>query len=132
MTKAMYIGVDGVARKVKAIYVGVDGVARKVKSGYVGVDGVARQFYTSAVTVTINQPANGTITANYNGTNYTSSFTVTHGAFVTFTCTPNSGYKFTQWQITGNYSTYTTEDGRIAAVFESNAKIDVIMEDENV
>lgn len=45
MAKTMYVGINGVARKVKAIYVGVDGVARKVKSGYVGVGGVAKQFW---------------------------------------------------------------------------------------
>ena len=47
MTKAIYTGVDGVARKAKAMYVGVDGVARKVKKAYVGVDGVAKLFYQS-------------------------------------------------------------------------------------
>lgn len=44
MAKGAYIGVDGVARKVKQSYVGVSGVARKAKSGYVGVDGLARKF----------------------------------------------------------------------------------------
>lgn len=47
MTKAIYTGVDGVARKAKAMYVGVDGVARKVKKAYVGVDGVAKLVYQS-------------------------------------------------------------------------------------
>ncbi len=41
-----YIGVNGVARKVKKDYIGVGGVARKVKSGYIGVDGVARKFFS--------------------------------------------------------------------------------------
>ena len=41
-----YIGVNGVARKVKKDYMGVSGVARKVKSGYIGVDGVARKFFS--------------------------------------------------------------------------------------
>ena len=49
MTKAIYTGVDGVARKAKAMYVGVDGVARKVKKAYVGVDGVAKLFYDSQI-----------------------------------------------------------------------------------
>ena len=47
MGKAIYIGVDGVARKVKKVYLGVDSLARKVKKGYIGVAGVARQFYSS-------------------------------------------------------------------------------------
>ena len=49
MAKAQYIGVGGVARRVKQPYVGVSGVARKVKSGYVGVSGVARQFFQGGV-----------------------------------------------------------------------------------
>ena len=51
MATGQYIGVNGVARKVKTPYVGVSGVARTVKNGYVGVDGVARMFYESAVLV---------------------------------------------------------------------------------
>ena len=41
-----YIGVDGVARKIKKVYVGVDGVAREVKKMYVGVNGVAKEGYS--------------------------------------------------------------------------------------
>ena len=44
MAKKSYIGVDGVARKIKKWYFGVDGKARKVKKGYIGVGGVARPF----------------------------------------------------------------------------------------
>lgn len=47
MAKSAYIGVDGIARKVKKMYVGVDGKARKVKKGYVGVGGAARPFFLS-------------------------------------------------------------------------------------
>lgn len=45
MSNGMYIGVDGVARKVTGMYVGVDGVARKVAKAYIGVNGVAQLFY---------------------------------------------------------------------------------------
>ena len=45
MTKSMFVGVSGVARRVKNFYVGVSGVARRVKKAYVGVNGVAREFY---------------------------------------------------------------------------------------
>jgi len=51
LAKAEYIGVDGVARKVKSHYLGVDSVARKVKSGHVGVSGVARQFFAGVSSV---------------------------------------------------------------------------------
>lgn len=46
MAKNAYIGVNGVARKVKKGYIGVDGVARKVKNGFIGVNNVARQFFS--------------------------------------------------------------------------------------
>ena len=42
MTKGAYVGVGGVARKIKKGYVGVDGKARKIKKAYIGVGGVAR------------------------------------------------------------------------------------------
>lgn len=45
MAKEIYVGIDGLAKKVGNMYVGVDGIARKIKKGYVGVDGVARLFY---------------------------------------------------------------------------------------
>ena len=45
MSKGAYLGVDGIARKVRKIYVGVDGVARKVKKGYIGVNGIAHKFF---------------------------------------------------------------------------------------
>lgn len=50
MAKAIYNGVDNVARKVKQSYVGVSNVARKVKSGYIGVDNVARECFSSGAT----------------------------------------------------------------------------------
>ena len=42
MAKGGYVGIDGVARKLKKAYVGVGGVARKIKKAYVGINGVAR------------------------------------------------------------------------------------------
>lgn len=48
MSKSGYIGVDGVARKIKKLYVGVDGVARKIKKAYIGVNDVARLWYSGA------------------------------------------------------------------------------------
>jgi|GEM_PF-316544 hypothetical protein len=78
-------------------------------------------------TVTVIQPDHGVITINGNsGT----TFTFNYGTTITLLCTPNSGYKFTQWQITGNYSMSATNDGIMAAVFESNAEIKTIMTEE--
>ena len=46
MAKGAYIGVNGVARKIKKGYIGVNGVARKIKKAYIGVNGVARLFWS--------------------------------------------------------------------------------------
>ena len=46
MAKKAYIGVDGVARKIKKGYVGVDGKARKIKKAYIGIGGVARPCWS--------------------------------------------------------------------------------------
>lgn len=51
MSKAAYVGIDGLARKVKKMYVGIDGTARKVKKGYIGIDGVAKQFFSAETLV---------------------------------------------------------------------------------
>lgn len=48
MAKGAYVGVSGVARKVKQPYIGVDNVARLVLKAYVGVDGVARLWFEIA------------------------------------------------------------------------------------
>lgn len=75
MAKAQYVGVNGVARKVKQPYIGVDGVARKVKSGYVGVNGVARQFFSSGTPIS-EVTLGETVLLNMNGV--PTEFTVVH------------------------------------------------------
>ena len=47
MAKGAYIGVDGIARKIKKGYVGVDGVARRIKKAYIGIGGIARPCWSS-------------------------------------------------------------------------------------
>ena len=47
--KKIYLGVNGVARKVKKAYLGVDNLARKVKKAYLGVNNVARPVMASEV-----------------------------------------------------------------------------------
>lgn len=47
MAKAVYVGINSVARKVKKMYVGVGSVARKVKKAYVGIGGVARLVFSA-------------------------------------------------------------------------------------
>ena len=46
MSKGAFVGVDGIARKIKNGYIGVDNVARKIKKAYVGVGGVARPCWS--------------------------------------------------------------------------------------
>ena len=47
MAKAVYVGVDSKARKMKKAYVGIGGTARKVKKMYIGVGGKARLCYSA-------------------------------------------------------------------------------------
>ena len=44
-------------------------------------------------TITITQPSNGIIKVRYNGTDYTSSFSVPYNSTITITATPNTGYE---------------------------------------
>ena len=46
MTKKAYIGVNGIARKIKKGYVGINNIARKIKKAYIGVGGIARPFWS--------------------------------------------------------------------------------------
>lgn len=47
MAKAVYVGVDSKARKMKKAYIGIGGTARKVKKMYIGVGGKARLCYSA-------------------------------------------------------------------------------------
>lgn len=59
MAKKAYLGVGGVARKIKKGYIGVDGIARKIKKAYVGVGGVARPFWAGGEVVYYGKVMNG-------------------------------------------------------------------------
>lgn len=78
----MYVGVDGVAKKVKRVYVGIDGVAKKVKRAYVGIDGVARLFWTPGYLYegisTFVFDASNAVTTNTVGTNYFTLSVIRH------------------------------------------------------
>ena len=48
MAKAVYVGVDSKARKMKKAYIGIGGTARKVKKMYIGdSSGKARLCYSA-------------------------------------------------------------------------------------
>lgn len=75
MAKNAYIGVSGVARKVKSKYIGVSGVARKITKGYMGVGGVARQFWPGGEPVG-GLPVGSIVSAPVNGVS--KNFRVVH------------------------------------------------------
>lgn len=54
MAKGAFIGVGGVAKKIKNIYIGVGGVAKKVTKAYIGVNGVAKLFWSGAITSSVS------------------------------------------------------------------------------
>lgn len=75
-------------------------------------------------TYTINQPTGGTITVTVDGVAYTSTFTVQHGKTASNLCTPNSGYTFKTFKLSGSYQTASANtlaingDAEIGAVLE--------------
>ena len=62
MAKGAYIGVGGVAHKIKGGYIGIDGVAHKIKKGYIGVNGVAQMFFGGVDVATMGISYTGTMT----------------------------------------------------------------------
>lgn len=75
-------------------------------------------------TYTIYQPTGGTITVIVDGVAYTSTFTVQHGKTASNLCTPNSGYTFKTFTLSGSYQTASANtlaingDAEIGAVLE--------------
>ena len=86
MSKNLFVGVDGKARKAKEFYVGVDGKARRIIKAYIGDEnGKARPFWEkesdiaenslefvsdNSFTMKIGRYWNGTLTYN-NGNGWT-------------------------------------------------------------
>lgn len=83
MAKQHYIGVGGIARRVKDTHIGVNGVARRVIRGYVGVSGIAQEIICNTVIVTtkiepsstVSGTPTGTAAINASGTTLSLSFT---------------------------------------------------------
>lgn len=97
MAKGAYIGVDGVARKIKKIYVGVDGIAREVKKAYVGIANRARQWLSKYLVLF-------------------STTSSTHSSFGTIN--PFAGVDGNTWRFTIEYnlSSYVTGNSRAKAL----------------
>lgn len=78
----MYVGIDGLARKVEKAYVSIDGVAKEVVKAYVGVDGVARLFWSGGYLYegvsTFIFDASNAVSTNTVGTNYFTLSVIRH------------------------------------------------------
>lgn len=76
-------------------------------------------------TYKINKPTGGTITVTVDGVAHTSTFTVQHGKTASNLCTPNSGYTFKTFTLSGSYQTVSANtlaingDTEIGAVLEN-------------
>lgn len=78
-------------------------------------------------TYTINQPTGGTITVTVDGVAYTSTFTVQHGKTASNWCTPNSGYTFKTFTLSGSYQTASAN----TLAINGDAEIGAVLEKEN-
>lgn len=78
-------------------------------------------------TYTINQPTGGTITVTVDGVAHTSTFTVQHGKTASNECTPNSGYAFKTFTLSGSYQTASAN----TLAINGNAEIGAVLEKEN-
>lgn len=76
---------------------------------------------------TINQPTGGTITVTVDGVAHTSTFTVQHGKTASNKCTPNSGYTFKTFTLSGSYQTASAN----TLAINGNAEIGAVLEKEN-
>lgn len=78
-------------------------------------------------TYTINQPKGGTITVTVDGVAYKSTFTVQHGKTASNLCTPNSGYTFKTFTLSGSYQTASAN----TLAINGDAEIGAVLEKEN-
>lgn len=78
-------------------------------------------------TYTINQPTGGTITVTVDGVAHTSTFTVQHGKTASNKCTPNRGYTFKTFTLSGSYQTASAN----TLAINGDAEIGAVLEKEN-
>lgn len=91
MAAREYIGVAGVARKVKEQWFGVSGVARRVFNGYIGIGGVARKIFNAA-RWTFETGSGSVTTATELSAEKTAGELVMHVACSNSSSTNNGGY----------------------------------------
>lgn len=85
-----------------------------------------REAKEYTVTFSSNDPTFGTVSAEYNGTDFTSGTKVTEGDEVTFTATPKDGYALSSWTVnnapvsptTNPYTITVQKDTTVVANFK--------------
>lgn len=65
----------------------------------------------------------GTVSAEYNGTDFTSGTTVTEGGTVTFTAKPKDGYALSDWTVTANGTSNTYNDSSLSLKITANTTV---------
>ena len=79
MAKGAFIGVGGVAHKVKKGYIGVDGIARKIKKAYIGVGGVARLCWSGDPIAVFSGVSNLPLSLRYAAVGSTDTYAMVAG-----------------------------------------------------
>lgn len=90
----------------------------------VTVTGVTfRTANTYTVTFSSNNSEYGTVSAEYNGADFTSDTKVTEGDTVTFTAEPKDGYALSNWTVTVNDTTKTYNDSSLSLKITANTTV---------
>lgn len=90
----------------------------------VTVTGVTfRTANTYTVTFSSNNSEYGTVSAEYNGADFTSDTKVTEGDTVTFTAKPKDGYALSNWIVTVNDTAKTYNDSSLSLKITANTTV---------
>lgn len=82
-----------------------------------------RTANTYTVTFSSNNSEYGTVSAEYNGADFTSDTKVTEGDTVTFTAEPKDGYALSNWTVTVNDTTKTYNDSSLSLKITANTTV---------
>lgn len=96
----------------------------------VTVTGVTfREANKYTVTFSSNNSEYGTVSAEYNGADFTSDTKVTEGDTVTFTATPKDGYALSDWTVNGVSASSTTNPYKITVNSDTTVVANFKVED---
>lgn len=82
-----------------------------------------RTAETYTVTFSSNNSEYGTVSAEYNGADFTSDTKVTEGDTVTFTAKPKDGYALSNWTVTVNDTAKTYNDSSLSLKITANTTV---------